>query len=69
MPTKSLNERAEGSLSGAYIRGYRKGQKDFAEKVKAEIKRMEYHMIDCEVLVSLDEVLEILDSVGKGDNE
>lgn len=37
------------------------------DEVKAEIKRMEYHMIDCDVLVSQDEVLEILDSVGEGD--
>lgn len=37
------------------------------DDVKAEIKRMEYHMIDCEVLVSQDEVLEILDNIGKGE--
>lgn len=37
------------------------------DDVKAEIKRMEYHMIDCEVLVSQEEVLEILDNIGKGE--
>lgn len=35
------------------------------DDVKAEIKRMEYHMIDCDVLVSQEEVLEILDNIGK----
>jgi len=49
----------------SYHNGYRKGQKDFAEKVKAEIKRMDYHMIDCDVLVSQEEVLDILDNIGK----
>lgn len=41
--------------------GWEQGQKDFAEKLKAEIKRMEYHMIDCDVLVSQEEVLDIID--------
>lgn len=39
------------------------------DDVKAEIKRMEYHMIDCDVLVSQDEVLEILDNIGKENKE
>ena len=36
------------------------------DDVKAEIKRMEYHMIDCDVLVSQEEVLDIIDNIGKG---
>lgn len=39
------------------------------DSVKAEIKRMEYHMIDCDVLVSQEEVLDILDNIGKAENE
>ena len=41
------------------------------DDVKAEIKRMEYHMIDCDVLVSQEEVLEIIDKhiSGEGDKE
>ena len=46
MPTKSLRERAEDSLSRSYIRGYRKGQKDFAEKVKKEIKSLNGVFVD-----------------------
>lgn len=30
-------------------------------EVKAEIKRMEYHMIDCDVLVSQEDVLDIIE--------
>ena len=44
-----------------YHNGYHKGQKDLAEKLKSEIKSMEYHMIDCEVLVSQEEVLNIIE--------
>ncbi len=39
------------------------------DSVKTEIKRMEYHMIDCDVLVSQEEVLDILDNIGKTENE
>lgn len=43
------------------------------EDLKSEIKRMEYHMIDCEVLVRQEEVLEIIDNIDKayhkGDKE
>lgn len=39
------------------------------DSVKAEIKRMEYHMIDCDVLVSQEEVLDILDNIGKAESE
>lgn len=39
------------------------------DDVKTEIKRMEYHMIDCDVLVSQEEVLEILDNIGKAESE
>lgn len=49
--------------------GWEEGRKALIEDIKAEIKQMEYHMIDCDVLVSQDEVLEILDSIGKGDKE
>ena len=35
------------------------------DDVKAEIAGMEYHMIDCDVLVSQEEVLDILDNIGK----
>ena len=49
------------------IEGIRNGTP--LDSVKAEIKRMEYHMIDCDVLVSQEEVLEILDNIGKGDKE
>ena len=37
------------------------------EKIRAEIKHMEYHMIDCEVLVSQEDVLEIIDKHIGGD--
>lgn len=46
--------------------GWEQGRKALIDDVKAEIKRMEYHMIDCDVLVSQEEVLEILDNI---DNE
>lgn len=42
---------------------------EILDKISAEIKGMEYHMIDCEVLVSQEEVLDILDNIGKGDKE
>lgn len=77
MPTKSLRERVEDSLSGAYIRGYRKGQKDFVEKAKVEIKTMfppsgdwmydEDHAHEHTVCEVLTDVLQILDSIGKGE--
>lgn len=39
------------------------------DDVKAEIRRLEYHMIDCDVLVDRDMVMWILDKIGKGDKE
>ena len=35
------------------------------DAIKAEIAGMEYHMIDCDVLVSQEDVLDILDNIGK----
>ena len=35
--------------------------------IKAEIRGMDYHMIDCEVVVSQEEVLDIIDNIGKGE--
>lgn len=49
--------------------GWEQGRKALIDDIKAEIKRMDYHMIDCDVLVSQEEVLEILDNIGKGDSE
>lgn len=37
------------------------------DEVKAEIRGMGYHMIDYEVVVSQEEVLDIIDSIGKGE--
>lgn len=41
---------------------------EILDKISAEIKSMEYHMIDCEVLVSQEEVLDIIEKY-KGDKE
>lgn len=41
---------------------------EFLDKITAEVKGMEYHMIDCEVLVSQEEVLEIIEKHMKGEN-
>lgn len=49
--------------------GWEEGRKALIDEVKTEIKRMEYHMIDCDVLVSQEEVLEILDNIGKAESE
>lgn len=38
---------------------------EILDKISAEIKRMEYHMIDCDVLVSQEEVLEIIEKYKK----
>ena len=35
------------------------------DDVKAEIRHLEYHMIDCDVLVDRDMVMWILDNIGK----
>lgn len=51
-----------------YMRGYKDGKSDVLDKISAEIRSMEYHMIDCDVLVSQEEVLEILEKY-KGDKE
>lgn len=49
--------------------GWEQGRKALIDDIKAEIKRMDYHMIDCDVLVSQEEILNILDNIGKGDGE
>lgn len=49
--------------------GWEEGRKALIEDIKAEIKRMEYHMIDCDVLVDQEEVLDIIENIGKGDSE
>lgn len=41
---------------------------DVLDKISAEIEDMEYHMIDCDVLVSQEEVLDIIEKY-KGDKE
>ena len=72
MPTKSLRESFEDSLSGAYIRGYRKGQKDFAEKAKAEIeeKISHYdHFQGSNTAHGLEIALEIIDKHIEGVNK
>ena len=49
-----------------YMRGYKDGKSDVLDKISTEIKRMEYHMIDCDVLVSQEEVFEILEKYKGG---
>lgn len=51
-----------------YMRGYKDGKSDVLDKISAEIRSMDYHMVDCDVLVSQEEVLEILEKY-KGDKE
>lgn len=41
--------------------GWDEGREALIDDLKAEIKSMEYHMIDCEVLVSQEEVLHIIE--------
>lgn len=41
---------------------------EILDKISAEIKRMDYHMIDCDVVVDLEEVLYIFEKY-KGDSE
>ena len=71
MPSKSLNERAE--YDRGYVEGYRSGQKNFAEKVKAEIEtNLSWEMFDeygNETRLH-KELMEILDNIGKeGDSK
>ncbi len=40
---------------------------EILDKISAEIKDMEYHMIDCEVLVSQEEVLDIIEKYKGGE--
>ena len=70
IPLDSNSERAEVQAyfdGEAY--GWEQGRKALIDDAKAEIKRMEYHMIDCDVLVSQEEVLEIIDSIGERGKE
>lgn len=54
------------------LRNYRKGYEDglnrgkaelaeVLEKISAEIRRMDYHTVDCDVLVDQEEVLDIIE--------
>ena len=49
--------------------GWEQGRKELIDDVKAEIRRMEYHMIDCDVLVNQEDVLEILGNIDKTESE
>lgn len=49
--------------------GWEQGRKALIDDVKAKIKLMDYHMIDCDVLVSQDEVLDIIEKYKEGDKE
>ncbi len=69
MPTRSLRERAEDSLSRIYIKGYRKGQKDFAKRVKSELSHLTYYQGEVNPKSVLDDVLQIIDSMSKSESE
>jgi hypothetical protein len=61
-PLDSNSERAEVQAyfdGEAY--GWECGRNALIDDIAAEIKRMEYHMIDCDVLVSQEEVLDIIE--------
>ena len=65
-PLDSNSEKAEvQAYFDGQAYGWEQGRKALIDDIKAEIRRMEYHMIDCDVLVSQDDVLEILDNIGK----
>lgn len=74
-----LEEELHREKEQAYYLGYEDGRKaliddvkaeiaEILDKISAEIKNMEYHMVDCDVLVSQEEVLDIIDKY-KGDSE
>lgn len=66
-PLDSNSDRAEvqAYFDGEAF-GWDEGREALTEDLKAEIKSMEYHMIDCEVLVSQEEVLELVEKYKKG---
>lgn len=53
----------DDGMANEAVRRIVKGQplSEILDKISAEIKCMEYHMIDCDVLVSQDEVLDIIE--------
>lgn len=66
IPLDNDSDRAEAQAyfdGQAY--GWEQGRKALIDDIKAEIKRMDYHMFDCDVLVSQEEVLEILEKYKK----
>lgn len=53
------NRRPDSHICKEFRNDWR--QRDILDKISAEIKNMEYHMIDCDVLVSQEEVLDIIE--------
>lgn len=69
-PLDSNSEKAEvQAYFDGQAYGWEEGRKALLDDIKAEIKSMEYHMIDCDVLVDQEEVLDILDNIGKENNK